>query len=173
MLYLHSLPPAEASSFLAILHHFKKVLKFQLLQRETRDKEKKKYCTTFLLSFLEISFFFIFWGGGNSKHFPNFFYYFFSSFLNPWFCLPWMYDCVLGCCKYNTPPPLFSSLFPLFFRNQNQNWYLVSVRLALRHAPSLEEELSSNISSFVATLAARSGVSLVAQGWVVYLLLLH
>lgn len=141
MLYPHPLPSAEESSFLAILHHFKKVLKFQLLLHETRNEKKKKL--QLLLSFLaDLSF--LLNEGGNLKHFPNFFYYFFlflSSFLNPWFCLPWMYDCVRGCSKYSPPPPLpFLSVFS-FFRNQNQNWYLVSIRLALRHAP-LEEEPS-------------------------------
>lgn len=170
MLYPHSLPSAEASSFLAILHHFKKVLKFQLLLRETRNKKRKRKFYNFLLSFLQISLFFSV-GGGNLKHFPNFFYYFFSFFFHLSLTLGFVcLECTIVCvAAANTAPPPFFSVFS-FFRNQNQNWYLVSVRLALRHAP-VGRRAIPNISSFMATLAARSGVSLVALGRVVYLLL--
>lgn len=168
MLYPHPLPSAEESSFLAILHHFKKVLKFQLLLHETRNEKKKKL--QLLLSFLQISLFFWMgegiWSIFRISFTISFFFYHLSLTLG-FVCL----ECTIVCvAAANTaPPPPFS--FSLFLFSEPEP-KLVSGFDSSRIAPcACGRRAIPNISSFVATLAARSGVSLVALGRVVYLLL--
>lgn len=134
MLYPHPLPSAEASSFLAILHHFKKVLMFQLLLHETRN-EKKKKIYNFYSHFCRSLFSFE-WGR-EFEAFSEFLLLFLSFFYHLSLTLGFVcLECTIVCvATANTVPPLplFFQSFPFFgTRTKTGIWFRFISHCAMR-----------------------------------------